>query len=83
MFPMKSEDFAEERLEWHRASEKAFVRVWDNEQDAIYDNFSFDTELLWVEEAERRFKEIQEGTAICRPAKEVLRDARAKLKKSK
>jgi hypothetical protein len=78
---MKSEDFAEERRAWHRASEKAFARVWDNAHDAIYDNFSFDTELLWIEEAERRLKEIQEGTATCRPAEDVLRDARAKIKK--
>lgn len=80
---MKSEDFTGERREWHRASEEAFARVWNNEHDAIYDDFSFDTELLWIEEAERRFKEIQEGKAICRPAKAVLRDARAKLKKTK
>jgi hypothetical protein len=80
---MKREDFAEERRAWHRASEKAFARVWDNEHDAIYDNFSFNTELLWAEEAKRRFKEIQEGTAICKPARYVLRDARAKLKRTK
>jgi hypothetical protein len=83
MFLMKSEDFTAERREWHKASEKAFVRVWDKEHDAIYDNFSFDTELLWIEEAERRLKEIQEGTATCRPAEDVLRDVRAKLKKAK
>ncbi len=73
---MKSEDFVKERREWHGASEKAFARVWDNEHDAIYDNFAFDNELLWINEAERRFKEIQEGTVTCRPAEEVLRDAR-------
>lgn len=39
---------------------------------------------LWIDtakEAERRFKEIQEGTVVCRPAEEVLRDAREKLKR--
>jgi hypothetical protein len=29
----------EERYEWHTASEEAFTRVWDNEHDAIYDNW--------------------------------------------
>ena len=38
-----------------------------------------DTESLWIKEAERRFKEIQDGTVICRPAEEVLRGAREKL----
>jgi hypothetical protein len=81
MVPMKSEDFANERREWPRASEKAFTRVWDNEHDAIYDNFAFDNELLWKNEVERRLKEIQEGTVICRPAEEVLHDARERLKR--
>lgn len=40
-----------------------------------------DTESLWIKEAERRFKEIQDGTVICRPAEEVLRDAREKLQR--
>jgi len=38
-----------------------------------------DTETLWIKEAERRFKEIQDGIAVCRPAEDVLRDAREKL----
>lgn len=38
-----------------------------------------DNEALWIKEAERRFKEIQDGTAVCRPAEDVLRDVRAKL----
>lgn len=29
----------EERQDWHMASEEAFARVWDNERDAIYDNW--------------------------------------------
>ena len=40
-------------------------------------------EKLWQEEAERRWEEIQAGTAICRPAEEVFRDLRASLKSSK
>lgn len=39
-----------------------------------------DTETLWIKEAERRFKEIQDGTAVCKPAEDVLRDAREKLR---
>jgi len=38
-----------------------------------------DTESLWIKEAERRFKEIQDGIAVCRPAEDVFRDAREKL----
>jgi len=29
----------EKRREWQAASEQAFARVWDNEHDAIYDNW--------------------------------------------
>ncbi len=28
-----------ERLAWHRASEAALYRLWDNDQDAAYDNW--------------------------------------------
>ncbi len=35
-----------------------------------------DTVPLWIKEEERRFQEIQDGTVICRPAEEVLGDAR-------
>ena len=38
-----------------------------------------DTEGLWIKEAERRFKEIQDGIAVCRPAEEILHDARERL----
>jgi hypothetical protein len=29
-----------------------------------------DNEALWIKETERRFKEIQDGTAVCRPAED-------------
>ncbi len=29
----------QERAEWSRLSEAALRRVWDNEQDAVYDNW--------------------------------------------
>lgn len=38
-FLLAQERFEKERYEWHMASEEAFARVWDNEQDAIYDNW--------------------------------------------
>jgi len=38
-----------------------------------------DTNSLWVKEAQRRFKEIQDGIAVCRSAEDVLREAREKL----
>ena len=34
---------------------------------------------LWVQEAARRFKEFEAGNIKARPAKEVFRDARARL----
>jgi len=38
-FLLARERLEKERREWHEASEEAFVRLWDNEQDAIYDNW--------------------------------------------
>ena len=38
-FLLAQERFEKERYEWHTASEEAFARVWDNEHDAIYDNW--------------------------------------------
>jgi hypothetical protein len=32
---------------------------------SLEDDISFDTEPLWTQEAERRFKEIQSGSVIC------------------
>jgi hypothetical protein len=99
-FLLAQERFEKKRYEWHIASQEAFARVWDNEHDAIYDNWRElyalldekfiaglddkvfpDTQSLWIKEAERRFKEIQDGTVVCRPAEEVLRSDRFKLNK--
>lgn len=38
-FLLAHERLEKERFEWHQASEEAFTRVWDNEHDAIYDNW--------------------------------------------
>ena len=54
----------------------------------LFDRRSLDEEAdrnlekLWQDEAERRWEEIKAGTAICRPAEEVLRDLRAGLQRS-
>ncbi|OGW11803.1 MAG: hypothetical protein A2W77_07675 [Nitrospinae bacterium RIFCSPLOWO2_12_39_16] len=37
-------------------------------------------ESLWIKEARRRSKEIKSGKVKCKPAKDVLREARLKLK---
>jgi hypothetical protein len=39
-----------------------------------------EVERLWVEEAERRYKEHKEGTVKSKPAALVIREARAKFK---
>jgi hypothetical protein len=38
-----------------------------------------DVERLWVEEAERRYKEYKEGKVKARPAAEVIGEAFSKL----
>jgi len=57
----------------HRAilAEK-ILRSLDEDADAYI-------EALWKEEAERRWKESQDGAAKCRPAEEVMREAYASL----
>jgi putative addiction module component (TIGR02574 family) len=39
-----------------------------------------DAERLWVAEAERRYQEYKEGKVVAKPADEVLKEARSKLK---
>lgn len=39
-----------------------------------------DIEALWIKEARKRSREIKSGKVKCRPAKDVLREARLKLK---
>ncbi len=40
-----------------------------------------DVEKAWLEEAERRYKELKEGKAELIPAEEVFAKARARLKR--
>lgn len=37
-------------------------------------------EQLWLDEADRRYREYKNGTISARPAEDVLRDARAAIK---
>ena len=37
-------------------------------------------EALWIKEAKRRSREIKRGKVKCKPAKDILREARLKLK---
>ena len=39
-----------------------------------------DSERLWLEEAERRYRAYKDGSLSARPAEDVLRDARAGLR---
>ncbi len=39
-----------------------------------------DIEALWIKEAKRRSREIKSGKVKCKPAKDVLREARLRLK---
>jgi putative addiction module component (TIGR02574 family) len=45
----------------------------DNQDDT-------DAEELWLQEAERRYREYREGNLPTRPAEDVFRDAFAKLR---
>lgn len=42
-----------------------------------------EVEALWLEEIRRRDAEIKNGTAQCKPAEQVLREAREQLQCSK
>jgi hypothetical protein len=46
---------------------------WDQLSDAQNDE-------LWLDEADRRYREYKNGNVSARPAEDVLRDARAAIK---
>lgn len=50
-------------------------RVWDSVQHFA----DADVEKAWMDEADRRWKEIEEGNVQCQPAEEVMRQARQSL----
>lgn len=50
-------------------------RVWDSVEHFA----SADLEKAWMDEADRRWREIEEGKVQCQPAEEVMRQARASL----
>ncbi|MBU1752407.1 addiction module protein [bacterium] len=52
--------------------------VWDSVEHFIIDP---EIEKSWMDEAERRWHEIEQGRVQCIPAKEVMKKARASLNK--
>ena len=49
------------------------IKSLDNQDDG-------DAEELWLQEAERRYREYRKGNLSTRPAEDVFRDAFAKLR---
>jgi putative addiction module component (TIGR02574 family) len=49
------------------------IKSLDNQDDT-------DAEELWLQEAERRYREYREGNLSARPAEDVFLDAYAKLR---
>lgn len=47
--------------------------------DSIEHFSNHETEKAWMEEADRRWREIEEGKVVCIPAEDVMRRARASL----
>ena len=47
---------------------------------SLEDDMSQEVDHLWAAEAERRAREIDEGTVSCRAAEDVIRDIRSRLK---
>lgn len=52
-------------------------RVWESLEHFA----NADIEQAWMEEADRRWREIEEGTVQCQPADRVMRRARESLKR--
>ena len=50
-------------------------RVWDSVEHFV----STDVEMAWMDEADRRWKDIEEGKVQCQPAEEVMKRARESL----
>jgi putative addiction module component (TIGR02574 family) len=46
---------------------------------SLDDGVDADAETQWNEVIDRRSREIEEGTATCRPVEETVRNVRAKL----
>ncbi|MEW6096012.1 MAG: addiction module protein [bacterium] len=52
-------------------------RVWDSVEHFV----DSEVEKAWLDEAERRWFEIEQGRVQCVPAEEVMKKARASLNK--
>jgi putative addiction module component (TIGR02574 family) len=55
----------------------ALARSLIEELDSLADE---DVEALWLEEAERRYAEYKSGKVFSRPAEDVMRNARHRIK---
>jgi len=62
------------------ASMKCKMKKWDVSLMGTHEKQDTDIEALWIKEAKRRSREIKSGKVKCKPAKDVLREARLKLK---
>ncbi|MBI5025570.1 MAG: addiction module protein [Nitrospirae bacterium] len=75
--PLKVKEIKEEasRLSSHERAQLAehLIHSLDEEEDP-------EAERLWIEEAERRYREYREGKIKGRPAELVFKEARTKLK---
>ena len=75
--PTKMQEIEEQALQLP-VDERAFlaerlISSLDEEEDP-------EAERLWVEEAERRYKEYRESKVTAKPVQSVLRDIRSRLK---
>jgi hypothetical protein len=48
--------------------------------ESLDEGYDEDAEILWLEEIKRRDQEIRSGRAVLRPADQVLREARERLR---
>ncbi len=75
--PLKVKEIEEQALclSLHERAQLAehLINSLDTEEDP-------EAERLWIEEAERRYKEYKEGKVRTKPAEVVFEDARSKFK---
>jgi putative addiction module component (TIGR02574 family) len=60
--------------------ERARARLAQSLLSSLEDFDDTDTDLLWAEEAERRYQEIQRGEVSAIPSEDVFREARSRLR---
>ena len=60
--------------------EPARARLAQSLLSSLEDFDDTDTDLLWAEEAERRYQEIQRGEVSAIPSEDVFREARSRIR---